>query len=677
MLKQSSLHWEVHKMRKLLSPVLFVITAVFAVSSLFVPIAYAQLNDDEAISIFNETPFYDPNSIACSGVGGPRNGASENNVYFIGDSLTVDMARGGILERVVDAGFNGTNVPYTESPDSSLGFDSTRLRGSSVEATNGIGVSATIPRVTANETDIARAGVIVIGLGTNYSSEFSEDMTRLLQEVRRVNPNSPRIYWINTYFTASRSTTYQTINTEISNVARNNSVTVIDWAAEASANPANYSLQGDGIHHTAEGNTNRVNFIVSSLGSPGAGSGGNGGSTSNASYDPISLTYPAFPNVETIIEATKDHITSRYPTSPFASNLQYVDTIFTQSEAAGINPLLVIAVAQQENGYGRANSSATENNNYFGMKLNATTYRSFATPEEGITYFIGRIEEHVKRPAGSYADVRTFYEYLSVHQAGLIAYPGEYPPGARGADASPQYLAGDPAMGGVLISWDPNANINNANPNWRGMYNPGIYFSNSIQLINRLTGLNLSNVPSRSGSAVLVNGCPQTAAGSGIVDVTGYAFPLAPQNRTVGGITVGQTVSTHHDGTDAFDLFSTQDSADVYAIFNGVATGVNTNFANIPGCSSIQFRADDGYYYWYGHLKNTTVQENARVEAGAKIAEIADRTNFTAACWGGAPHLHIDRGCTIDGVRQTAGRDECRDPEFIPFLSQLYETLPQ
>lgn len=161
----------------------------------------------------------------------------------------------------------------------------------------------------------------------------------------------------------------------------------------------------------------------------------------------------------------------------------------------------------------------------------------------------------------------------------------------------------------------------------------------------------------------------------GNVSVDGYAFPLEPQSRKIGGIIVGQTRTKHHDGTDAFDLFTPIDSANVYAIYGGTPTRINLDFHGIVGCSTIQFLADDGLYYWYGHLKDVIVQENVHIPGGTPMAKIADRVKFTRDCWGGGPHLHIDRGCIIDGIPQTGGRDECRDPNFIPFLSKLYGTL--
>jgi hypothetical protein len=117
------------------------------------------------------------------------------------------------------------------------------------------------------------------------------------------------------------------------------------------------------------------------------------------------------------------------------------------------------------------------------------------------------------------------------------------------------------------------------------------------------------------------------------------------------------------------------DSAAVYSIYAGTPVNVDTRFKDIEGCGAIQFKAKDGFYYWYGHLKNIVVQEGVEIQAGVKMAEVAD-SSFGSACVGGGPHLHIDRGCSIGGIPQPGGTDACRDPSFITFLSKLYESLP-
>src|SRR5690606_8673224 len=132
----------------------------------------------------------------------------------------------------------------------------------------------------------------------------------------------------------------------------------------------------------------------------------------------------------------KSYIQTNYPNSPFAKNIQYVDQIFTLSKQRDVNPLLVMAIAKQENGFGQAASSATANNNYFGI-TQGNGYRSFGSVEEGIDYFVEKVGRHVTNPTGAYEGLTNFYEYLSIHQVGLIAYPGEYPDGAPGRNATP------------------------------------------------------------------------------------------------------------------------------------------------------------------------------------------------------------------------------------------------
>jgi hypothetical protein len=103
---------------------------------------------------------------------------------------------------------------------------------------------------------------------------------------------------------------------------------------------------------------------------------------------------------------------------------------------------------------------------------------------------------------------------------------------------------------------------------------------------------------------------------------------------------------------------------------------INTSFNDVEGCTSIQFKADDGFYYFYGHLKNPVVVEDERIEAGTKMAQVADASFGTECSGNGGPHLHIDRGCTTEEGPQWAGNKDCRDPKFIELLSKIYETLP-
>lgn len=390
-------------------------------------------------------------------------------------------------------------------------------------------------------------------------------------------------------------------------------------------------------------------------------------------WDPLTLEYPAIPDEAQVINNTKQYISDNYSRSPFASNLEYVDQIFILSKANNVNPLLVMAIAKQENGFGQAASSATANNNYFGITSasgypTVNDYAKFPTVEEGIDYFVEKVGRHVVNPEGPYEGLSNFYEYLSIHQVGLIAYPGEYPEGAPGRDATPPYLTYDRRMD-VYTSWDETRNSHQPGS---PVYNPGIYYSNSIRLINTLTGLSLSEAPAKGPASP--GGC---APQNGLVNTEGYSFPLAPQQKIgYSGLPCSNPAGCHHDKTPAFDLSHPEvTGATVYAITSGTIDKINEQD---PGwCQSIQLAADDGYFYWYGHVIDVSVNEGDTVSSGQPIAKVATWTEeHTCAGTSSGAHLHIDRGCVLDGVKQRGGSDSCRDLEFISFLIAIYEKLP-
>lgn len=385
------------------------------------------------------------------------------------------------------------------------------------------------------------------------------------------------------------------------------------------------------------------------------------------SWDPLTLVYPGIPIEQAVIESTKNYIAEKFPNSPFATNPQYVDQIFILSKARNVNPLLVMSIARQENGFGQGGSSAVRQNNYFGI-TQGNGYRSFPSVEAGIDYFVEKVGRHVSNPAGPYAGLTNFYEYLSIHQVGLIAYPGEYPEDAPGRNATPPYLTFDPRMD-VYTSWDVTRNSHKAgNP----VYNPGIYYKNSIKMITAITGIGLSDIPSKQPAGRV--GC---GAGAGIVNGDGYSFPLAPQMRiNYNTLPCGSPEGCHHDGTPAFDLsYKNIEGASVYAIADGVIDRVNTQD---PGwCQSIQLHATDGFYYWYGHVIDVMVTDGDSVKAGQEIAKVATWTEeHTCNGTSSGSHLHIDRGCTLNNLPQRGGSDSCRDPEFIKLLNVIYESLP-
>jgi hypothetical protein len=175
-----------------------------------------------------------------------------------------------------------------------------------------------------------------------------------------------------------------------------------------------------------------------------------------------------------------------------------------------------------------------------------------------------------------------------------------------------------------------------------------------------------------------------SACGSG-ASVDGYAFPVGPQRKSQnGGLASMSTLpcnraSCHHDGSAAFDI-SRQPGGDaavgtpIYAITSGKLTNIRNSYKGQAGCQSFQLVGSDGFYYWHGHIQNVSVKENQPVTAGQQIAIEGERR-----CTGNGsdPHLHIDRGCVINGVKQPGGSDDCRDPGINELMNKLFNGLPE
>lgn len=391
------------------------------------------------------------------------------------------------------------------------------------------------------------------------------------------------------------------------------------------------------------------------------------------SWSPLMLKFINVPDQNALVGKVQTYIKANAPKSPFTSNPQYVETIFTLGMRHDVNPLLVLSIAKQENQFGSVGAAAIQKNNYFGMTHTVNgrkEYRSFATPEEGIEFFVKAVATNITDQNGYYLKqgMSNFYEYLTIHQMGFIAYPGEYPK-EPGASASPPYLFEDSLM--------------NVRVDWNSPYAPTNYYKNSIAFINAITGMNLPDTPTREQCDDDVTGGGDVIGGAkgGIVEVNGikYSFPLAPQtkrNYGGGGLPCNRR-TCHHDGTPAFDLlYNGVAGKAIYAIVSGQVVKVSSQGGT---CQSIQLKGDDGYFYWYGHVTRVKDYINvsklpAKVKVGDQMG-VVDRHSNSNNCNGtsGASHLHIDRG-----PKGTWGGSKCcRDPEFVPLLRNIYNQLPK
>lgn len=167
----------------------------------------------------------------------------------------------------------------------------------------------------------------------------------------------------------------------------------------------------------------------------------------------------------------------------------------------------------------------------------------------------------------------------------------------------------------------------------------------------------------------------QISGAGGPVNPNGYAFPvLLPKSEIYNFHTWPCPGVCHHDGTGAMDLTKApaNDSGTgvpVLAIRGGTIRNARQSYSGQQGCNSFQLQADDGFYYWYGHIQNIPA-EGTQVAAGDPVGIIGERR---CTGNGSAPHLHIDRGWPQG---RTGGSVGSRDPNLPQLINQLYADLP-
>lgn len=174
-------------------------------------------------------------------------------------------------------------------------------------------------------------------------------------------------------------------------------------------------------------------------------------------------------------------------------------------------------------------------------------------------------------------------------------------------------------------------------------------------------------------------GCDDVS--SGIVDPSGYAYPVGPLNQSKDMPKEGHTFPYAYD-------FMRDGGTPVYAVIGGEIVPPSNDgtsdppyYKDVIGCYRINLKGDDGWSYWYGHLQNVIVTDGEQVEAGEQIAEVASN-DLGPVCHGRGPgdspasHLHLDRGFPPKG--RGGGEECCRsDKSFIPLMEALWRNLPK
>ncbi len=169
--------------------------------------------------------------------------------------------------------------------------------------------------------------------------------------------------------------------------------------------------------------------------------------------------------------------------------------------------------------------------------------------------------------------------------------------------------------------------------------------------------------------STLGGGC--SGSSDAYIDASGFAWPLVmPKNKISNGCPWPTRTSPpycHHDGTPAFDLFAPVGTKAV-AITDGTIDSINPYRST--GCQSIQFKSNDGWYYWYGHTR--TDSETPAIGAPLKAGDYISKVGESVCALNTSPHLHIDRGFP-KGTR--GGDDPSRDPDFLKIMNELYKNM--
>lgn len=232
MIKLSFLH------RLALSSLLF--TGTILVLS---PLVYA-LPEKQRRIIASGALYYDVNYECGTGEG-------NKGVYILGDSLTAGMEDDGELATKLDG----------------KGWDPV-----TIQANPGFSVGDSIPKLEEDRNAIAESSAVVIGLGTNRGEDFEAELTELINKINEI-ASTTTIYWTNVYtapgaFVDGGDAENDRINNIIETRSSEMGFQVIDWQAEATANPDQYPFLEDGVHHPPEGSLQKAQFIADSVGEP-------------------------------------------------------------------------------------------------------------------------------------------------------------------------------------------------------------------------------------------------------------------------------------------------------------------------------------------------------------------------------------------------------------------------
>lgn len=566
-------------------------------------------------------------AIPTPSVGQTDTPTSGSKVYVLGDSITLGA------KSQLESGFKAKNIDASVNASVSRSI----LRKGITEGNKTSGLE--VLDIPAEKAKVGSSNSIVIALGTNAdgsgaASVYETNMKRLIEKARGINA-SANIFTVNIFSPAvSKRASY---NQVLDRLSTNLKTTVID------VNSKNIPT-ADNIHPTPAGSQTFANTIIETVAAnPGGGTGTSNSATTDGGNCACSQTNTSSGSTAETgnnIETAFGFFVSEAKFSPelaaaFIGN-------FRQESGSSMSPSVV-------NGIG-----ATGIVQWLGGRK--TNLLAFAaekgTPHTDLMTQLQFVMHELNgKESGAYNDIKAVSgsgkEYIAkVTHVIRVAYerPGE-------AEAN------DPQR--IRYAFEVYDDLKNTAPS------------------------------TSTGDTSISGGCAsRSTGGSGFVSSDGYSFPVEPQRKSqnagISGLTDFPCPSGYncHGGRGsgvAFDIGrqpgeDASAGAKVYAFTSGTIQSYGL-YKGIDGCYDFQLKGDDGFYYWYGHVGEASVRDGDQVKAGEAITTIGPRK-----CTGNGslPHLHIDRGCVINGRPQTGGRESCRDGENMKkLMNRLFEEMPE
>lgn len=465
---------------------------------------------------------------------------------------------------------------------------------------------------------VKTASIAIVELGTNSAGLTAGNVTQMVDKLKTLNP-SITIYWIDTAVVVRQDYARTLSNVNKTIYAQNSSYQVISWNKKVfgeNADPTNinpdapdngYIRRADEFVHLTDKGIDAMVGLISS-------SVGKGGSSTSGSC--------ACTGSANLVGNTNAEKAFRY----------FMDV----EGLSAIQSAAIVGNFMRESGVNPKNVQGDNTPDQDNITVDGQTGYGIAQ-----WTYIDR-----QRALDAFAKSKGVITGLLDLQLSFVSVEGK----------------------SALQTMKTIASIEVATEYWMNTYEkPGVpALSERIDFAKNALASFGSGSPGTPGGST---GCSDTE--SGIVNTEGYAYPVAPLNKSMPRPGYG------HADPYAFD-FMRPGGTTVFAVVSGTIGYVNPAYninggTGIPGCESINLYGSDGWKYWYGHVQKSLVKEGDKVEAGQKIAEVAAES-FGAECWGGGTHVHLDRGFPKG---ENGGYRCCRaDTTFIPFIQKLYDELP-